>query len=61
MAAAAMRHKVHQVPMTMGWMMIKKMLTAPKGTIMIPNRITSQGMVRQRRLSPMIPVKISSI
>jgi hypothetical protein len=50
---------VHQVPIRIGWMMMKKMLTAPSGTIISPKIRTSQGSVRQRRLSPMMPVMIS--
>jgi hypothetical protein len=40
-------------------MMMKNILTAPSGTIRIPNSSTSHGIVRQRRLSPMTPVTIS--
>jgi hypothetical protein len=45
----------------MGWMMKKKMLTAPSGTIMMPNNTTAQGMVRQRLRSPRNPAKISTM
>ena len=58
-AAAEIRHRVHQVPMTIGWMTIKKMLTPPRGITSTPNRPTIHGMVRQRRLSPIIPDRAS--
>ena len=58
-AAAPSRHRLHQVPITIGWMTMNRMLTAPKGTIIRPKASTSHGMVRQRRRSPMTPVRIS--
>lgn len=39
---------------------MKQMLTTPSGTISMPNSRTSHGIVRQRRLSPIMPVLISS-
>ncbi len=39
---------MHQVPITIGWITMKVIETAPSGTIMSPNSTTSQGMVRQR-------------
>ncbi len=61
MDAAPSRHSVHQVPSTIGWMMMKVMETTPRGTIMMPNSITSQGMVRQRRVASTMPTRISSV
>ena len=61
MAAAVIRQSVHQVPSTIGWMMMKVIETAPSGTIMMPKTRTSQGMVRQRRAEPMTPIRISSM
>jgi hypothetical protein len=52
---------VHQVPITIGWITMKMIETAPSGTIMMPNSTTSQGMVRQRRAEPIRPVRISSM
>ena len=52
---AATRHSVHQVPIQIGWMTMKKMLTPPSGTINTPNSATSHGIVRQRRRSPRMP------
>lgn len=47
--------------MTIGWMMMKKMLTAPSGTTRTPNIATIHGMVRQRRRLPMAPESASSM
>ena len=61
MAAAAIRQSAHQVLSNTGWMMMKVMDTTPSGTIMMPKISTSQGMVRQRRVEPIRPVRISSM
>ena len=39
--------------MTIGWMMMKKIEVTPSGAIISPNRMTSQGMVRQRAREPL--------
>lgn len=41
-------------------MTMKKIDTAPSGTIGTPNSTTSQGMVRRRRAEPTAPTRISS-
>jgi hypothetical protein len=41
-------------------MTMKVIETTPSGTIIKPNSSTNQGMVRQRRVEPMMPVRISS-
>ena len=59
-AAAETRHSVHQVPIMIGWMTMKKMLTAPSGMTRTPNIATIHGMVRQRRRPPISPDSASS-
>ena len=59
-AAAPISAMVLQMPMTIGWMTIKKMEVMPSGAIIRPNSTTSQGMVRQRIREPTMPVRISS-
>jgi hypothetical protein len=59
--AACSRQSAHSAPIRMGWMMMKPTLTAPSGRISSPNSRTSHGMVRQRRWSPMMPVRMSSM
>ena len=59
MAAPASRHGAHQVPMTIGWMMMKVTLTTPRGTTRTAKKVTIQGMVRQRRRSPIAAIRPS--
>ena len=59
-AAAPISAIVLQVPMTIGWMMTKKIEVMPSGAIISPNSTTSQGMLRQRMREPTMPVRISS-
>ena len=51
---------VLQVPMMIGWMMMKAIEVMPSGAILRPNYTTSHGMVRQRIREPTMPVRISS-
>jgi hypothetical protein len=37
------------------------MLTTPNGTTTTPNMVAIQGIVRQRRRSPMIPISTSNM
>ena len=60
-AAAAMRHGVHQAPTASGCRMISVMLTMPSGTTRIPKNVTIHGIVRHRRLSPMKPIRNSTM
>ena len=59
-AAAPISATMLQVPMTKGWIMMKKIDVMPSGAIIRPNKTTNQGMVRQRIREPTMPVRISS-
>ena len=58
-SAPEVRQNVHQAPTARGCKMIKTLLMMPSGTTAMPNRATIQGIVRQRRASPMKPDRIS--
>ena len=61
MAVAAMRQGVHQAPTAIGCRMIRVMLTTPSGTTRMPKKVTIHGIVRHRHLSPMKPIRNSTM
>ena len=63
MASAAMMRSVHHVPMMIGSMMTKKIMTAPSGRIMNASTSTStiHGIVRQRSRPPKKVITILSM
>jgi hypothetical protein len=60
MKRAVRRHTVHQVPTITGCMITRAMLTMPSGTTRMPKSTTIQGIVRQRSVPPMKPIRYSS-
>ena len=60
-AAAATRHGVHQAPTAIGCRMMSVTLTTPSGTTRMPKNVTIHGIVRHRRLSPMKPIRNSTM
>ncbi len=59
MTAAWMMQSVQSAPISGGWMMMKETLTA-RGARSAAEEEHHQGMVRQRRLSPIAPARMSA-
>jgi hypothetical protein len=55
------RHIEHQAPTESGCETIKKILTNPSGITKIPKRVTIHGIVRQREVPPIYPIRNSKV